>query len=337
MDFCGLFCYDKRTERMVIMNKTVKIILSILLAILLLLVIVVGGVFVGSKIYYHDFYKNAQRSFSVPGLSAGFIPQGFEYIETSKTYVVSGYMKDSTQASRIYTVDENGRSEYVELLDKEGKPYTGHCGGVAINGEYVYLSSDADGLAVFALSDVLSGGEAKQLGNFSVNDRTSFCSVVDGYLLTGAFYRAESYETPEYHHVTTPAGDENTALIWIYKLDENADFGVSPEAVAALSVREQVQGLAVTNDGKIILSTSWGVSSSQLFLYEIDQRVGSVKDVPLYYLDSANLVETVKAPPMSEELLYLDGYLYIMTESASTKYIFGNLIDARHVWGYQFK
>lgn len=320
------------------MKKITKILLRTLAAILCTVLVLCMGVFIWSKVYYHDFYKDADRVMAIPGLNDGFVPQGFVYEEQEKVFLISGYMKDDTKASRIYVVGEDGSSKFVELMEDKQTPYTGHCGGVAISGDNVYISSDEDYLAVFSLKDVLDGGNAQWKGSVNTGDRTSFCSVVNGYLLTGAFYRAGSYETAQYQHLTTPAGDENSALIWIYKIDENIPFGIGDKPVAALSVREQVQGLTVTDDGKIVLSTSWGLSSSALWLYEMDERVGTVQgqDVPLYYLDSANLVETVKAPPMSEEMVFLNGRVYFLTESACTKYIFGNFIDGRHVFAYQF-
>ena len=56
--------------------------------------------------------------------------------------------------------------------------------------------------------------------------------------------------------------------------------------------------------------------------------------VPVYYLDSACLVEDVKAPPMAEEMVWLDGRVYILTESASMKYLFGKLMSGHHVYSY---
>lgn len=319
------------------MKKSVKIPLCILAGLLALVLILVAGVFCWSKINYRQYYSNSIRSISIPGLGAGFVPQGFEYEQTEEVFLVSGYMKDSTKSSRIYVVSSKGKKlATTELLDADGQPYTGHCGGIAINGDYIYISSE-DELSVFSLTDVLAGGTATQLGGVEIGERVSFCTYHDGYLLAGAFEYEGYYDTPDYHHVTTPAGDENTALIWIYQADENGTFGVDPQPVAALSVREWVQGIAITDEGQLILSTSWGLNSSGLWLYDMDtSRVGEVNGVPLYYLDSENLVQTVKAPPMTEEMVYLDGRVYIMTESACTKYLFGNFIDGRTVFAYKF-
>lgn len=317
------------------MKKSTKIIFCVVLSVVLLVGLLLGGVYLWSKLYFYDFYSNSQRTFTIPGLNSGFIPQGFEYLADSETFLVSGYMKDTSQPSRVYVIPPEGDRTCVELLTADGEAYTGHCGGIAVQGEYVYLSSEGE-LSVFSLTDILSGGQAKQIGAVPTDDRVSFCTFVDGYLLIGTFYYPEYYETPEKYHVTTPSGDENPSLIWIYQADEQADFGIDPSPVAALSVREKVQGVAINDQGQVILSTSWGMASSTLWLYDIDERVGQIDGIPLYYLDSESLVASVKAPPMAEEMVYLDGKLYIMTESACTKYIFGNFIDARRVYAYEF-
>ena len=59
--------------------------------------------------------------------------------------------------------------------------------------------------------------------------------------------------------------------------------------------------------------------------------------MPLYYLESSILQKTVKAPPMAEELVYQDGKILIMNESASDKYIFGKLTRGKYVYGYEVK
>lgn len=56
--------------------------------------------------------------------------------------------------------------------------------------------------------------------------------------------------------------------------------------------------------------------------------------MPLYYLDSDNLTETVVMPPMSEELVYRDGRVQVMYESACNKYIYGKLIRGWRVRDY---
>lgn len=321
------------------MNKALKILLRVLVGIVCLVTIVWMGAFVWSKVYYHDFYQDARRSISIPGIHCGFVPQGFAYSPEKEAFLISGYMKDDSRPSRIYMIGRDGSEKYVELFQESGAPYTAHCGGVAINGEYIYISGSKK-ICVFSAAEVFSGKTARQIGSISTGERMSFCSFIDGYLLTGTYASDGSYKTPEYFHVKTPAGDENVTLIWAYKADDAAPFGLLPVPVAALSAGAKVQGIEVTDDGKVILSTSYGLESSALWLYQVDDRMGTVTKedvaIPLYYLDSASLVKTVKTPPMAEELVWLDGRVYVLTESACAKYIYGNLIDGRHVFAYAF-
>ena len=38
---------------------------------------------------------------------------------------------------------------------------------------------------------------------------------------------------------------------------------------------------------------------------------------------------------MSEEIIYSDGQVYVMTESACMKYVFGKLTTGSYVYGYE--
>ena len=90
------------------------------------------------------------------------------------------------------------------------------------------------------------------------------------------------------------------------------------------------------------MSISWSLTNSNLLFYEVDtERVGSVsvlgREVPLYYLDSVNLKDTVVLPPMSEELVCKDGRVHVMFESACNKYIYGKFIRGWRVFAYEFE
>ncbi|MBE6975364.1 MAG: hypothetical protein E7436_07735 [Ruminococcaceae bacterium] len=316
--------------------KKKKLLRNILLGVLIAILAVLLIVQVAVTVRYWDFYKNSKINFMVPGLFDDFVPQGFEYIENLDAYLVSGYMTDGS-ASRVYVRDAKGDTIYGTLYNKDGTPYTGHAGGICTNGLYAYFPGD-NGIDVFSLYDIVMGS-AKCMGTIEIGYRVDFCSYVNDYLLVGNFRYEGHYATPEYQHITTPAGDENTALITVYKVSDKAVFNIEPTPVASFSIREKVQGVCVTDDDKIILSTSWGTSDSVLYVYDLDTtRSGLIATVsgttPLYYLDSANLVKTIVAPPMAEELVYRDGRVLIMNESSSNKYIFGRFIRGSWVYGY---
>ena len=61
-------------------------------------------------------------------------------------------------------------------------------------------------------------------------------------------------------------------------------------------------------------------------------------EVPLYYLDSENLVKSVEMLPMSEELVYKDGRVYVMNESGCEKYMtYGRYLGGYWVYSYKAK
>ena len=315
------------------LKTTGKVLLYILIAVVMLLLVLRFGV----TAVYFDFFDHAQSEFLIPGLASNWVPQGFDYLESEKVYLMCGYMSDDT-ASRVYVRQEDGQTHYVELLYADGTPYRKHAGGICASGKYVYVAGD-DGVDVFLLSDVLEEQEAKKLGKIVTGHDMAYCSFYNGYLLAGNFYHPETYETPAEHRITTPAGDSNTSLMIIFKMDENVEFGIDPTPVAAFSAPEKVQGVCFTSDDEIVLSTSYSVKSSHLYYHRIDTaRSATVTacgvEVPLYYLDSATLTDTVTLPPMSEELVYMDGRVQVMCESACNKYIFGKFIRGYQVFSY---
>ncbi len=317
--------------------KAKKIIRNILLGILGLVLAVLLILQIGVTVKYWDFYMDSQRGFLVPGLFSDFVPQGFDYLEDRDTWLMSGYTTDGS-GCRVYVRDGAGKTHFATLRNTDGTPYTDHAGGIACNGGFAYLPGE-DGVHVFSLTDILAGEETKMLGSIPMGHRLDFCSFVDGYLMIGNFYYGGHYETPEHHHVTTPAGEVNPAVITLFKADANGQFGLDPNAVAAFSIRERVQGMCLTGEGQIVLSTSWGLTDSKLYYYDVDlERKGTLEtasgEVPLYYLDSANLTQTVTAPPMAEELVCKDGKVWILNESACDKYIYGRFIRGYWVYGY---
>lgn len=320
--------------------KILKIVGKFLAWILTVVILVLVALHVGVTVMYHDFFGNSDAAFRIPGLTTGFVPQGFHHLADHEVYLFSGYMKDHS-AARIYIQDADGSIRFVELLRADGSAYDEHAGGVTVNGDYVYLPGTM-GVDVFRLSEIMAGKTAKSIGKIAMEYDGDCCTFYNGYLFVGDFYYPEAYETPEAHRVTTPAGDENPAVIAVYKADPAAEFGIDPQPVAAISIRDRVQGIGFTEEGQIVLSTSYGFNDSQLWFYDFDEtRQGSVKlagdEVPLYYLDSANLVHSVDMPPMSEEVVCKDGKVYVLFESACTKYLYGNLIRGSHVFAYEME
>lgn len=316
--------------------KLKKFLRNTLIGLLVFVLVVLVILFAGVTVKYWDYYSNSDALFIIPGLMDNVVPQGFDYIEETGEYLMCGYMSDDT-SSRVYVRNAAGKTYFSRLYYADGSPYLKHAGGICHNGDYVYLAGD-DGVDVFSLSDIIFGRDAKMRGTIPTGHDMAFCSFQNGYLFAGNFYFPGHYETPDHHRIITPAGDQNTSLITVFRADESMEFGIDPQAVAAISAPDKVQGMCFTEDG-IVLSISWSLTDSNLLYYSADaDRVGRVEvltgEVPLYYLDSENLTHTAVLPPMSEELVYRDGRVEVMCESACNKYIFGKLIRGWQVLAY---
>ncbi len=333
--------------------KKILILISKILGVLVAVVIVaLLGFKAFDGIKHAAFYKNADPVFKTPGIKDNFVQQGFDYVEQDEVFLVTGYMSDKT-CSRVYVVQADGSSSFVQLKKADGSDYTGHTGGIVRRGEYVYITG-ADGLDVFPYADIIAGKDSVQkLGEVKTYVDPAHCYIFGDYILTGSFFIESDYETPAHERMTTPCGDENTSIITAFKLDESQPFGVDPVPKAVISTRKKVQGMCVTDDNKVVLSTSYGLSTSQLFVYDTsdlpvvenytfvgttkDEEAFSFENVTLLYLESEDCVQVINAPPMAEELVYLDGKIYIMNESASNKYIFGKITTGRKIYTYSYR
>ena len=314
--------------------------LKVAACILLSVIILFLGIKVGEKFAFAGFYNRARVELPIPGTNSGFIGQGLDYVEDEDVFLSCGYSAKKGDCSMVYIMRMDGSSKKTALKNADGSNYTGHTGGIAHYKDYCYITGE-DGCDVFPLADILAGGEAKKVGEIhSPEGHDPAYVVIRGdRLYEGSFYRAGNYETPENERIVTPAGDKNTSLIYEYKLDDSATFCVDETPIAAYSATGLVQGMTFTED-EIVLSTSYGLAASHLKYYNLsaaqcENKTIGENTLPLYYLDSSCLTRNVTAPPMSEEIVYKGGRIYIMTESASNKYIFGKFMSGNYMYSYK--
>ncbi len=322
---------------------------EVLVWILACIFVLVGLFYIGFKLYFklpHSSYYNASiAAFEIPGTNDGFIAQGIDYDPAAEQFLVTGYMKDGS-ASPLFLVGKDGKAKkllYFTLPD--GSAYDGHGGGVALVGDKVYLSGDRDGcLYLFDYATMCAAESGSSVAALSTPLSTAvsetdyvgpaFICDTDQYLIVGEFYREGDYPTLDSHKLTTVAGDYQQAFAVVYRLNSAQPLGVDPTPVAAISLPDQVQGMAVT-EGRVYLSTSWGLSRSHILNYDTVRAGESYQKtisllgttLPLYAFDGASLISDTEIPPMSEELAIVDGRLHVMCESASDKYIFGKFTD----------
>lgn len=319
---------------------TLRIFISLLLVVILVLTVFC----ISERITFFSFYKNADIESSIPDILSGYIPQGYCLVENNDFRLGCGYMKGD-DASRIYVMpDEEENPYFVEMKNIDGSDYTGHTGGIAVMGDFVYVTGKT-GCDVFSLDDITDGdGKAAVMFEVDTINDPAYCYIKDNVLYSGSFYREGNYETPAEHRLKTPVGDDNMAIIAAYSLDPSSGEAYSKTPDFIISTVGLAQGMTFIGENKIALATSYGLAKSHLYVYNLakattDYDVFEIDGeyLPVTYLDRSCLIDDIVAPPMAEQILYDNGRICIMNESASLKYLFGNLTSGRYVYGYKYE
>ncbi len=325
------------------------------LKILFIIIAIIALILFAGRLFFRipvkSYYTSSRKAFEIPEISDGYIPQGISYDDESDMFFLTGYMNDES-ASPIYLVNRSDGEYKKSVFMKDGNgPMILHAGGLAVHGEYVYVAGgDEHCLFVFDKNEILNaenGAEVTCLGRYMLENamsdyiNVSFLTSSDGKLYIGEFYREENYPTLPTHKVTTPAGDDNTAVVIAipYSTEDEALFGLSDSPSEAYSIPGLVQGMCFNNN-KVYLSTSYGAAFSHISVYEDKVDSGrTIKllgaDLPLYVLDSDSLKDSYKIPPMAEEIEFVNDEMFTLCESASKKYKFGKLTGAK--WCYATK
>ena len=339
----------KKTRKeyfMKILKVILKVLCIILASVIALVLLAWGGLHVAKFILYPDYYAQGEQVSKIPALGKGFVPQGLDYDEETDTYIHSGY---NGEKAELYLVTKE-TAKAIVLLTPEGEQAKGHAGGVTRAGDYLYISdnhAEGDGkvgyLRIYRFSDIWNakdGDSVKAIGQFTVDTSASFCFSDDNYIYVGEFYRPEAYETKKEHYFTTPAGDENKAILSAFPLADDGSIAEDAKPAFSVSITSQVQGFAITADGKVMLSRSWGLNPSYMEFHKGWKDSGKTintmgVDVPLYYLDSTTRTENIKMPAFSEGLALVDGKVAVSFESACNKYIVGKFFFANKVMAFE--
>lgn len=297
--------------------------ISVLLASIIVIYFIVDA---SAPLFFREFYKNSEKSVRIPGLNEAFVPQGFAYSEELGSYLVCGYMSNSEQ-SRIYVVDGDGHYKELRLKLEDGSNYTGHAGGISCNKNDIYISNNKKifHLSLEALKNAKDLESVRFDGSFDVPCRSSFTFCDSEMLYVGEFY-TEGYNTDVTHKLQCADGEHN-AFLFGYKLNANNQFGVEntkmPDVV--YSICDKVQGMCMTDDGKAVLSTSYGLANSELKIYDsakaekLEYKYNE-ELIPLYILDSQCLENTVTMPLGSEDIDIYNGQVVIGFEFGAKKY-----------------
>lgn len=307
--------------------------------------LIMSGIFkYGIKLCYYPFYQNAQKLFELPEFASEFVPQGLTYCEEEDVFLISGYIYKSNE-SKIYVVKPNGDYRCVAVMREDGNVLHSHSGGICENGEYVYLAGGNGKCYVFDKADLLNDAETNitMTGEFKTGNTASFCYTDDQYLYVGEYYYRFKYVTRFDHHLTTPCGDANNAIITVFALDEHKKYGVRKSPEMGLSITGRIQGMCMTDDGQLVLSASSIFQGSQLYYYDFERILEGQQDslsvrgeeIPLYYVDMESLIAKKEILPKAEEILFYDGHIYMLFEAACSRFRYGTLLDAQYVYRMQ--
>jgi len=315
-----------------LMGKILMLILKILLFVIMSAValVLIGwlGLNIAKFFIYSEYYSAKTNVCDNPGLNDGFVCQGIAVSEENERILVCGYMKDKTN-SRIYVTDYDSNSYYINLT-RGGKVYTGHAGGMAITGDTVYIANGSK-LYTLSLTDVLAceDGDTLDIGEgTSVNNNASFVYSDEQYVYVGEFHDGGKYVTK--HPYETDDGLYH-AIITKYPINDLS----APEKI--YSVRDKVQGVCFTPDGKVVLSTSYGLNDTVYYVYNEADATDSgltLDGAPVYYLNGC--IKEMNGPAMGEDMDWYDGRVITLTESASDKYIFGKFFFATKIVALEF-
>lgn len=334
------------------MSKKVKvplIIVIVLVCLFLLLVIGLNGYF---KIPVISYYLSSEKSFEIPDLGKGFTPQGLTYSKVNQEFLITGYMANG-DPSAVYVVEQEKGTEAtakkVILLKEDATPFAGHNGGLAVHGDYVYVAGDVDCcLYVYsypAIRIAKDGEQVECLGCFPIEEgmRIDFVSNTEEKLIVGEFYMDGKFDTPKEHHGKTSIAEPYFGLAYGYEFsdEDTALFGLKKSICEVYALPDKAQGMAI-HDGRAYVSTSYAFAFSDIYVYSMKSatrrnttyKIGK-QTVPFYEFDSGTIVDTMKFPPMAEEIEFVDDQMLTMCESACNKYILGKFYGGK--WCYSTK
>ena len=227
----------------------------------------------------------------------------------TKYVLLSYYPKNSDQPSQILVVDRSTQKavKRFALYKSNGKAYTGHAGGIAVAGQYLWVASGGTiygfevqeildfikdsktkASAVSGLPDSMDKLPAKDLTavkTYSVDSKASFVSFDGKYIWVGDFTKGSNYKPVAHHkimgrknwiagYLVDSDGYPTSTVEYTYKDGDDSETVHKPDAVIAM--RESVQGMAICGD-YAALTISYGAVNSKLAIYSNPLKKDSEK------------------------------------------------------------
>lgn len=322
-------------ERTDLYKRLIRI-LSIILALSVLL-------FYGTFLFpYLDFYYNSKPEFLAVTPFSKVIPQGIEYLEDENCFLISGYTFPKGY-SEIIVVDKDKKHHVKQIVNEKGDYFKWHSGGIAAHGDFVYVTGGNKKCYVLDKEDLLDpdNDKIKIIGTIDTDSNSSFCFVYGNNLFIGEYQYLKKFTTSKKHHLVSPSGNLNTAMVFAYPLNEKEKLGVSDKAIFALSIGSTVQGMCMDKSGRMYLSASsarW--KDSILYVYDFREVLQTVdttyeyhgKIIPVYVFEDKALIKKLKVPPNAEGVTSKKNNVYLIFESASARFKYGYLFGTQYVY-----
>jgi hypothetical protein len=280
---------------------------------------------------YNHFFDISSKFALIPKLDENYVPQGLSYFND---WVIISYYSNENNPSILVVLDKNTGEfiKYLSIYFSDGKPYTGHTGGVTVSKKYVWISSDYH-LYKIKLNDLVkakSGSKIKIIDSYEIPVKGAFVQYHNNHIWIGEFYHFYDYLTNRAHRSINRKGTEYNAWITGFSLDENENIS-SLEYI--LSIPDIVQDIEFI-DNYIVLSRSYGRKNDSIlefYPYILNEKPHkNINGIPLWFLDEP--VKTINILPMSEGISKIDNSLYILFESAALKYINSGKYPTKYIW-----
>ena len=315
--------------------RAIKILILVFLLLLLLLY--------GTYLYpYFEFYMNSTPKFQIVSPISTLVPQGIEYLEDENCFIVSGYQYPKGY-SNLVVIDEHNNKYSKSIINSKGKEFKWHSGGVACHGDYVYVTGGNSKCYVLSKKDVLDKTKDKVqiVGTIKTDSNSSFCFVYGNCLYIGEYQYMSKFVTNKEHHMVSPHGNLNTAMVFAYPFSDEEKYGVSDKAIMALSIGSSIQGMCMDSSGKMYLSASSSkFDQSILYVYDF-RKVVQTADysydyhgnmIPVFVFEDVALIKRIKVPPNCEGVTSSSDSVYMVFESASTRFKYGWLFGTQYVY-----
>ena len=290
--------------------KYVKGILKFIIIFILVILSILLTDFIRIQIFYR--INNFEEVSIIDGYKDKYVPQSITYSSKYNIILQTSY-NDDHKASMLYVIDFNSDKviKKLRLIEPDGSENTKHVGGITTNNDIVWITSDYE-IEEYSLDEIINTNDdyIKSTKRDKLYNRGDACVFYDNMLWIADFYLYPIYKVPD-----------NNPLLLAYPID-NTDYNKPKYAVG---LPRMVQGIAFTNDGKMILTQSYTyLINSKMKVYNNISYNDTIKikdnEIPYHKLTRNDMNDNIVLPPMAEGLFYKDKSAYILFESASTKY-----------------